>query len=86
MASVICNCKDKKVYAIKRRKKFKQDTQLIQINMTLVLDIHRMSVEIEQAIFTVSIMDNMQTTKQQNKKNYIIPQGTEMLLSMVRHC
>ena len=59
--------KTKKVYAIKRRKKFKQDTQLIQINMTLVLDIHRMSVKIEQAIFTVSIMDNTKNNKTTTK-------------------
>ena len=44
------------------------------MNMTLVPEIHRMSVGIEQAILTVPIMDN----KKKNKSTTnIIPTSTE---------
>ena len=48
--------------------KFNQDNQWIQLNMTLVPDIDTMSVGLEQAIFTVPIMDNKKNNKAKNSK------------------
>ena len=60
--SAVCDCGISCSYALTFRNKFNKDNQWIQINMTFVLDIHRMSVGKEQSIFTVPIMENKKKT------------------------